>query len=129
MQVLRELAPAYNRSFKTKTRGILDDRRRRALRRDFEDAVIHVARALDGWCEALRGLDEESRARLHAASPVPDVPALLQRFPWLPREVHQVGHLHFRDDEPRLEAEVLALDDALRELEHALLHQGARAYR
>ena len=129
VQVLRELVPAYHRSFETEVRGILDDRRRRALRRDFEDAVIHVVRALDGWCEALRGLDEESRVRLHATGAVPDVPALLLRFPWLPREVHQIGHLHFRDDEPELEAQVFALDEALQGVEHALLRQGAGAYR
>lgn len=129
VQVLRELAPAYHRSFETEARGILDDRRRRALRRDFEDSVIHVARALDGWCEALRGLDEESRVQLHATGPVPDVPALLRRFPWLPREVHQIGHLHFRNDEPKLEAQVFTLDAALQGLEHALLRQGTGAYR
>lgn len=126
---LRALGPAYHRSFEPGHGGIRDDRRRQATRRDFEDAVIHVTRALDDWCIRFNALDEPARARLEAAGTVPDVHALLREFRWLPREVHQVGHLHFRNDEPAFEQRVFELGEGLHGLDEALTHQRAQAYR
>ncbi len=130
VMVLRERSPAYHRSFESSVTSILDDRRQQALRRDFEDAVIHVARALDRWCEAMAKLDDRARARLDtAATSVPDAHDLLEDFPWLPRHVYQVGHLHFRSDEPEFERRVFALHDGLRHVEESLTRASPLAYR
>ena len=128
--VLREQSPDYHRSFETPPQSLLDDRRRQAVRRDFEDAVIHVTRALDGWCRAHEALDESARLRLRSAtSAVPAVRGLLRDFPWLPRHVHEVGHLHFRTDEPEFERRVFALEQALREVDASLTSAAPLAYR
>lgn len=129
VHALLERAPAYHQTFEVPATDLLDDRRQQAVRRGFEDAVIHVARALDGYCHALRRLDDPSRARLHAAGPLPDVPGLLRRFSWLPRHVHGVGYLHFRDDLPRLQQALLELDEELSRVEQALTHERGLAYR
>ncbi|MEM7159991.1 MAG: hypothetical protein AAF799_44545 [Myxococcota bacterium] len=119
--VLREQSPAYHQSFENSPTSILDDRRRQAVRRDFEDAVIHVARALDGWSRAHAALDETARLRLRSViAGLPAVDGLLRDFPWLPRQVYQVGHLHFRTDEPEFERRVFALDQALRDVDESL---------
>lgn len=124
---LRQIAATYYGSFETSTSSLRDDRRHQAARRDFEDAVIHVTLAADGWCQALPQLDAESRARLSTAGPLPDVPGLLRRFPWLPRQVYEVGTLHFRSDAPDFEQRLWALDGQWRALEAALTSARASA--
>ncbi len=109
--------------------GLLDDRRRQAVRRDFEDAVIHVTRSLDRWCIQLDALDEPAHARLREAGPLPDVRGLLREFRWLPREVHQIGHMHFRADEPAFEHALGELREQLLRLEQSLTRRRRRAYR
>lgn len=126
---LQAVAPAYHRSFEAGTGSVLEDRRRQAARRDFEDAVIHVTRALDALCADQDRLDDESRARLHEAGPVPDAAGLLRSFPWLPRQVHEIGTLHYRDDAPAFDRRLLELDEDLRRVEDALTHGRGAAYR
>jgi hypothetical protein len=57
------------------------------------------------------------------------MPALLERFPWLPREVHEIGHLHFSADEPLFEKALFELDAALWRVEEALTRKSPGLYR
>lgn len=126
---LRDVSPAYRRALEADEGSLWDGRRRQAIQREFEDAVIHVTRSLDAWCVDFDDLDDRTRQQLHAAGPAPDVHALLRDFGWLPREVYQVGHLHFRTDTEWFEQRLFELDGQLREFEDALTHQRVRTYR
>ncbi|MEM9453578.1 MAG: hypothetical protein AAGF11_05335 [Myxococcota bacterium] len=126
---LRELSPTYHRSSQIEHTGIRDDRRHQALRRDYEDAVIHATRAMDQWRTCLGALDPRGRARLETLGSVPDVHGVLEDFRWLPRHVYQVGHLHFRSDQEAFERRLFALGDQLRPFEEALTYERTQAYR
>lgn len=126
---LRDLSPHYHRSSEIEHIGIRDDRRHQALRRDYEDAVIHATRAMDEWCTGLDALDPRGRARLETIGSVPDVHGVLEEFRWLPREVVEVGHLHFRSDQGAFERRLFALGDQLRSFEEALTYERSQAYR
>lgn len=123
------LGPDYQRSFEEPGVSLAEDRRRQAARCDYEDAVIHTTRALDQWWRQHQALDERARARLRVVGPVPDVEGVLRRFPWLPRQLHQVGPMHFRDDLPAFEARVAELGEQLPRFEAELTHRSGQAYR
>lgn len=130
IEVLRELSPAYHRTFEEVDAGLLDDRRRHALRRDFEDAMIYVTRALDAWCVAHRQLDPQGRLMLaRIGGELPDVEGVLRRFPWLPRRVVECGTIHYRADEQVFERALFEIDDAVQRLETSLTYEAHQAYR
>lgn len=128
VDALRELSPRYHRSQNALSSTLLVDRRRYALRRDFEDAVVHVAAALRAWAGARAQLGERSRLLLRG-QPNPDIEGVLDRFAWLPRSVIECGPLHFRSDLVALERALGRVHSALGELEHGLVYGHRPAYR
>ncbi len=108
-------------------RSLAEERRLVGIRRDFEDAVVHVTQALHRWQHQREQLDARAQARLGAGAP--RIRALLVRFPWLPRAVYQTGPLHFRDDVEDFEAALAEVGSQLRRCEEELLFGRESAYR
>ncbi|MCH9683659.1 MAG: hypothetical protein K0V04_19630 [Deltaproteobacteria bacterium] len=122
-QTRQTSSPLPGRSWLTNDRFVV------ATRRNYEDALVHVTRTLLQWCTAADSLDESSRALLSTLASRPDVAAILEAHPWLPREVYEAGSVRFRDDLERCEAKLGRLAVELRMCDDAVLLDRASAYR
>lgn len=91
--------------------------------------MIHVTQALHELHGAEAGLDEQARRRLAAVGGARRAAEVLRRFPWLPRQVHEVGALHFRGDAPVFEEVVGEVDSELGRAEEELVCARAVVYR